>query len=129
MREYRLAEKIEYPEIYKLIKKTFGESALYPEHPTIVCKEDNKTIGCLSTNWIDKGIEVVSLCVDVKIKSFIALRLLEKMEKVLQENGLPYYYFVIKQGVENKWYKVAQKLNITPYGVKNGYDFYLRMLC
>ena len=119
MREYFIADKLEYPEIYRLIKQAFGDNANYPEDPTIVAKDEKGYLGIISTKHYKTQTEIVSFVVFSKIKAFIGLKLIDLLLKNLEGKLV----FSVKK--ENKkWDMVFKKFGYKQYAEDKNYNFY-----
>jgi hypothetical protein len=88
-------------------------------YPTIVAEREGKIVGVLATTPHRYRIIAGPLAIDpgIKVKSFVALRLIEAYEVILRLSGVTQYYFNIRKDLDKdgRWGNMMEKLGITPF--------------
>lgn len=106
---YRLVKKHEYKICHKLIRDNKIPNCRLT-YPTVVAERGDKIIGVLATMPDKLRIIAGPLVVDpsIKVRSFIALRLIEAYEMILRLSGVSFYFFNIFK-TDDKWIKIVEK--------------------
>lgn len=93
--------------------------------PTIMAIRGKEVVGLISLTTVKKKPFVKVLAVKVKPGAFIALRLIEKLEKILQFLGVKGYLFAVYKDNE-RWLKVIERLKVSMYHEDDKMKWYLK---
>ncbi len=103
MTEYRIAtqdDRIEIHENFKL-DTTLG-------FPVVVAVRNDKVIGFLSTQNRDDAVVAGPLEINLKIKAFVCIGLIEAYDNLMRNLGIKVYWFHVDKKVAPAWLQQVQ---------------------
>jgi hypothetical protein len=123
---YRVADNSgDYKKCHALLREFMPEEERTFNWPTVVAERDGEIVGFLATYVVKGFIEAGPMVIAVEgHKSFVALRLVEAYENLLQLLGYKSYIFSIKKS-NKKWVEAVERGgNLKPYSETEDYFWY-----
>jgi hypothetical protein len=114
---YRIADNSgDYKKCHALLREIAPEEDRKFNWPTVVAERDGEIVGFLSTRTLHGRIEAGPMIIGVEgHKSFVALRLIEAYENLLNLLGYKGYIFSVRKS-DPKWVKAVEHgADLKPY--------------
>jgi hypothetical protein len=101
--EYRIATQDDQIEIHENFKldTTLG-------FPVVVAVRNDKVIGFLSTQNRDDAVVAGPLEINLKIKAFVCIALIEAYDNLMRNLGIKVYWFHVDKKVAPAWLQQVQ---------------------
>ncbi len=125
---YRLLNGEAEEEACWLMAERFGVEFRGLDFPTVVAKRSGVIVGFLATHPEKTAVVAGPLIVDLPVRAWVALRLVEAYENVLRMAGVESYLFHVDE-TNKLWYNsVVKALSIAPYAEADGVVWFKRDL-
>ena len=123
MTDYRLAQA---KDMIKCAEFTGNQPEDYL-WPVVMAERDGELIGVRVTQNREDLVVAGPLRVSLGNPSFVALRLIETYDTILNEKGIKAYYFSV-DSQDTRWNQAILKTGVEYKGEVNGYEWYVRQL-